>query len=394
MTLKLGETIRTLRKRAGRTQEELATALGITCQAVSRWESGAAYPDMEFIPTIANFFGTTIDQLFGYEGDRDKRIQALLDQANAYGLPFRGNGPWFDECIALLREGLAEFPANPRLTLALAAALSEAGWRRQGEWLYYDETGHMQHRYDPGRKNAYWAEAVKLCETLTTAPTDPAIDARATELLVMLYRNLGENHRAVAAAERMPGLRQCRELLLCSACDGIEEAACIGDALLKLASALGEQLVYGLINKEEHFTSDMPIRKLEGILDLFRLLCDDGNFGQYHKDLAELHLYLSRLRWEQGCHDEAFADLDKAYDHAVQLERLAAGEAQHFTAPLVCHVTAALPEGNHVSRRVRDLPEDWPIWCNPDYGKVKKEIQADPRWTAWAEKCARYGMEG
>ncbi len=393
MTLKLGDTIRALRKRDGRTQEELATALGITCQAVSRWESGTAYPDMEFIPAIANFFGTTIDCLFGYEGDRDKRVQTILDQANAYGLPYRGNGPWFDECIALLREGLAEFPAHPKLTLALAEALSEAGWRRQGEWLYYDEDGHMQHRYDPGRKNTYWTEAIKLCEALAGQDTDVATDARATELLVMLYRNLGETHRAVAAAERMPHLKQCRELLLCSACDGVEEAAYIGDALLKLASSLGEQLVYGLINNEEHFQTDMPIRKIEGIIDLFHLLCDDGNFGPYHKDLVELHLYLSRLRWEQGCQSEAFTDLDKAYDHAVSLEKLADGERLCFTAPLVCHTTAALPEGNHLSRRVRALPEDWPIWCNPDYSKVQAEIQGDPRWIAWAEKCARFGTD-
>ena len=52
MTLQLGEKIRKLRKQYGRTQEALADALGITFQAVSRWESNLAYPDMELIPAM------------------------------------------------------------------------------------------------------------------------------------------------------------------------------------------------------------------------------------------------------------------------------------------------------------------------------------------------------
>ncbi len=389
MTLKIGETIRQLRKKDGRTQEELATALGITCQAVSRWESGTAYPDMEFIPAIANFFGISIDRLFGYECDRDKRVAEVLEKANAFGLPYRNNGPWFDECIALLREGLAEFPGNERLTLALAQSLSEAGWRRQGEWLYYDEEGHIQHSYDPARKNPYWSEAVKLCEGLTAEPTtlrETAVEA--TALLVMLYRNLGLSDRATEVAMTMPSLPRSRELLLCSACDGTQEAAYIGDALLKLTSALAEQVVYGLITDMHHFESDLPIPKIEGVIALFHLLCDDGNFGQYHKDLAELHLYLSRLRWERGYHDQAFDDLESAYDHAVRLVNLTAGS---FTAPLVCHVPIVPPDKEHLPRRVQDLPSDWPIWCNPDYTAVEAEIKADPRWQTWVEKCVRFG---
>ena len=61
MQIKLGEKIKELRRRDGRKQEELALALGVTGQAVSRWESGSCYPDMETIPAIANYFGVTIE---------------------------------------------------------------------------------------------------------------------------------------------------------------------------------------------------------------------------------------------------------------------------------------------------------------------------------------------
>lgn len=55
MNVKIGEKIKTLRNRDNVTQEKLADALGLTSQAVSRWESGSGYPDIEYIIPIANF---------------------------------------------------------------------------------------------------------------------------------------------------------------------------------------------------------------------------------------------------------------------------------------------------------------------------------------------------
>ena len=45
--IKLGERIKEFRQRNGRTQDALAEELGVTAQAVSRWEKGICYPDME-----------------------------------------------------------------------------------------------------------------------------------------------------------------------------------------------------------------------------------------------------------------------------------------------------------------------------------------------------------
>ena len=67
MNIKIGEKIRQLRKRDGRKQEDLAGALGVSPQAVSRWEANGGYPDMELIPAIANYFNISIDELFGQD---------------------------------------------------------------------------------------------------------------------------------------------------------------------------------------------------------------------------------------------------------------------------------------------------------------------------------------
>ena len=63
--LPIAEIIRNKRREKNVTQDELAQALGVTFQSVSRWENGVAYPDIELIPKIALFFGITTDELLG-----------------------------------------------------------------------------------------------------------------------------------------------------------------------------------------------------------------------------------------------------------------------------------------------------------------------------------------
>ena len=62
--MKIGENIRALRLRKGLTQEQVAQQLGVTYQAVSKWENGTNTPDIALLPEIAAFFGVTIDALF------------------------------------------------------------------------------------------------------------------------------------------------------------------------------------------------------------------------------------------------------------------------------------------------------------------------------------------
>ena len=383
MQLNIGTKIRALRQRDGRTQEALAEALGISSQAVSRWESGGSYPDMEIIPAITNYFGVTIDELFGYHNDREVKIDAILHRVDAYNLKMRSDDEWVEDCLAILREGLAEFPKNERLMLALADTLSEAGWRRHKEWLYYDDDGFIQHNYDMHKSNEFWVEAVKLCEYLADNSHDTQIVTKAISILVLLYRNFGDNDRAVSYAMRMPELKNCRELMLAAAADGKDEAKYIGDFLLKSAREIAQQMVYGLITNKHNFDTDMPIKKIKGVIALFDLVCDDGNLGPYHGNLVELYLYLSRVEWERGYHDDAFTSLDEALKHAKALEVLSDGEEHLLTAPLVSFVTFKTGRFKNIART---LPDDWPFWCNPDYSQVEKEIKADPRWDVWVKK--------
>lgn len=61
--MELHEKIQELRKQKGLTQEELAEVLFVSRAAVSKWESGRGYPNIDSLKTLAKFFGVTIDEL-------------------------------------------------------------------------------------------------------------------------------------------------------------------------------------------------------------------------------------------------------------------------------------------------------------------------------------------
>ena len=79
MTMELTNKLRSLRAARGITQEALAAAMGVTAQAVSKWERGAAMPDISLLPELAVYFGVSLDELFGLTEEKEyDRIQNVL----------------------------------------------------------------------------------------------------------------------------------------------------------------------------------------------------------------------------------------------------------------------------------------------------------------------------
>ncbi|MDF2543402.1 MAG: chemotaxis protein CheY [Herbinix sp.] len=76
-----GEIIKNLRKEQNVTQEDLAKALNISAQSISKWENGLANPDIIYIPLIANYFKVALETLFFWEEDEQslhyKKSQAI-----------------------------------------------------------------------------------------------------------------------------------------------------------------------------------------------------------------------------------------------------------------------------------------------------------------------------
>ena len=120
-TINIHEQIAFLRKQKGLTQEEVAKALGVTNQAVSKWESGQCCPDIQLLPGLAKLFEVTVDELLG-------------------GNPTKGLG---DICL-ILKDYFTSLPETESFesVYRLAALLHEIactdGYKKYLQWLEKD----------------------------------------------------------------------------------------------------------------------------------------------------------------------------------------------------------------------------------------------------------------
>lgn len=387
MQLDLGNNIRQLRRRDKRTQEALAEALGVTSQAVSRWESGGSYPDMNLIPSIANFFGVSIDELFGYESDRERRIDDMAAEIDRMNDQNNGRDVCITECITLARSALVEFPGNEKLMISLASALYKAGYVRYGERHVIDAEGYSVYDTAHHRGYAEWIEAVTLYEkALETLPGGKMRD-RATDELSQLYLNLGEYEKGKALAESAPSMWNSREFLHAYACDGKQSVIAHSKALLKLIRACAQFILNITTGDQQHLSPKEKAENIASAIQLFALVCPDQNYGNYHAYIASLEMLLSMYLWLDQQKDAAFAALERASENSLKFIAVCEDGVAHYTAPLVRLAEEKAPCNAELAwQDYHSMAEDWPWWNVPEAEQVKSEMQADPRWDAWSAR--------
>ena len=387
MQLDLGNKIRQLRHRDGRTQEALAEALGVTPQAVSRWEANGSYPDMNLIPSIANYFGVTIDELFGYENDRERRIDALVTEIDNMNDQNSGRDVNITECIALARSALVEFPGNEKLMISLASALFKAGYVRYGERHMVDDEGYSVYDTELHRTYAEWTEAMALYEkVLENIPCGKLRD-RTTDELSQLYLNLGEYEKGAALAEMAPSVWNSREVMRAYAFDGKQGVKASSEALLSLIRA-SAQLILGITTgDQQHLSAHDKAENIAGAIRLFHVVCADGNLGRHHAYVSSLELLLSAYLWLDQRKDEAFATLESARENFLKFIKVVETGVARYSAPMVRLAEEGLPCDIDLAwQDYRTTAEDWPWYNIPEKHQVKAEMQQDPRWAQWVAK--------
>ena len=107
----------------GLTQEDVAELLGITAQSVSKWERGESYPDITFLPALANIFETSVDLLIGMDTIRAEQTRFSVHQK---AVAFQQSGD-YDMAEKTYREALLIYPNMPGMILGLAGTLALKG---------------------------------------------------------------------------------------------------------------------------------------------------------------------------------------------------------------------------------------------------------------------------
>lgn len=130
--LKLGENLKKFRLQRELTQEQLADILGVSAQAVSRWENGTTYPDITLLPTVASYFEITLDELMGMDNWRsEEQLKGLISQ-----LDENGSKGFIYENILLLRDAVKTYPTNYELQFRLVDQLTFCGYKIRSFRIY------------------------------------------------------------------------------------------------------------------------------------------------------------------------------------------------------------------------------------------------------------------
>ena len=310
----IGETIRRLRREQGVTQEKLAEYLGITYQAVSKWENGAGLPDISLILPLANFFGVSPDVLFGWtaESEREdvKRYRERSEELMKNGA--------VDKELRLWREAAEKYPKNytclERLMFALYLAAA-SGKTEEGK-----------------SRDDMLAQALLLGQRILEDCRDNDIAGSARQIMVYIYSDeqsaCFDREKALAMSEAASDIHVSRQFLLRFAHEReSEEFRKVNQELLAIsihtaADIMARDLDYR--NPEE------KIHAVKSALALWDTLFYDGNYLFYSGTVRGLWITLAGCYTEVGEYDLAADALEKAYEILRYFENLEPTE-QHYT---------------------------------------------------------------
>lgn len=279
------------------------------------------------------------------------------------------------------------FPAT-RKSCCVWPLCYNAGYVRCGEYHLIDPEGYDIYDTARHRTCAEWQEAIALYEKLLKTLEDGEPRHQVVRELTQLYRNIGEQEKALAVAETAPDIYGTKEFLRANAYDGKKHAQACGAALLKSVRACAELMIAGVLAGGQNLSPSEKARSVRGAIELFDLVCTDGNYGEYGPFLARMYTFLSLYLWLERKHDEAFAALDQSLRLFKRFLEIRAKDSAAYTAPLVRLVSIEIPQTrpDDPVTAAASLAEDWPWWNVPEADAVRKEMQADPRWDAWAAK--------
>lgn len=261
MTIYFGENLKRLRKSKDLTQEALAEFLGMSFQAVSKWERGDTFPDITMLPTIASFFGVSVDSLLGTDAiAKEAKIKEYCEEYSRLW-----NERKIGQARDMLKEATVEFPGNYDLLSKYLNAL-------------------IQSQFDDEYKISIKSEVQRVYDMIQNYCTVDSIRIWAKKLMCRYLRDLSliENSGIdISEAEKilseMPIMQNTRdyEAMYMYPHDDEKRAVACANGTVEMLRLFGE-----IMNRRHKSFLDVDDEIAEAYINLVEKVMPDGDYGK------------------------------------------------------------------------------------------------------------------
>ena len=199
MNIYFSENVKRFRKERDLTQEALADFLGVSFQTISKWERGESYPDIELLPTIADFFSVSTDDLLGVDkAKNEEEILALCEKFDKK--QYAGSeGPFG----YFMKDAYKKYPSDFRIAV------------RYMQYLQAISDTHEKTLEHTNEIRAIYNRIQNYC-------TDDTIRIHAKYLILHHYRSLAQIEGSTIGyddvyklLDTLPSVKETKDYLLC-----------------------------------------------------------------------------------------------------------------------------------------------------------------------------------
>lgn len=331
MNLQIGKNIKRLRIEQNITQEKLAEYLNVAYQTVSKWENGISLPSVLMLPSIANIFGVSIDELY----DLEKKAQS--EKIKRYKVEYERlcNDGDNKGRVSLMRKAVAEFPKNYEFMLNLARSL-------------------------------YWAdfgdEIFVLCERILDECREEKTRLYALQTLARSYFAAGQNEEAKKYAIRLPSIEQSREFLMADISEGEEKKRFLQHNLLSFLAAAAKALFIMADDYDDEMTPEERINFYETVITLYNTVLDDNKLWA-NVQMYYAYALIAGNYSIMGNTEKAVEYILEAEKYAKSADKFFCGGSQKFTSKFL--------DGFEVNPK--DYKKHWKnSHCENLYNKMQK----------------------